>query len=77
VVVPSPGRPLELSPKRRANRHSPMTRLKSGPADMAVDWTPALRLTVRDFLVEWDAQKRRGLIVQEVTEDLQPYGVMT
>jgi hypothetical protein len=54
-----------------------MTRLKSGPADMAVDWTPALRLTVRDFLVEWDAQKRRGLIVQEVTEDLQPYGVMT
>lgn len=34
-----------------------------------------LRLTVREFLDEWDAKKRGSLIVQEITEDLQEYGL--
>lgn len=36
-----------------------------------------MRLTVRDLLAEWEAEKRGSFIVQEMTEDLQEAGLTT
>ena len=46
-------------------------------ANAAASAKHPLRLTVREFLAEWDAYKRGSQIVAKITDDLEQYGLAT